>query len=88
MIVKSYTFVNMCKVFDRSFLQTLSAISPENRPQTQSLSKFNRAAAHGSARLPDDEFGSILAANAAKMLVLPTHKYCPVNNLAFDRPIS
>jgi hypothetical protein len=30
-----------------------------------SLSQFNRAAAHGSARLPDEEFGSILAANAA-----------------------
>jgi hypothetical protein len=30
-----------------------------------SISQFNRAAAHGSARLPDDEFGSILAANAA-----------------------
>jgi hypothetical protein len=29
------------------------------------LSQFNRAAAHGSARLSDDEFGSILAANAA-----------------------
>ena len=31
----------------------------------RTLSQFNRAAAHGSARLPDDEFGSILAANAA-----------------------
>jgi hypothetical protein len=37
--------------------------------------------------LPNDEFGSILAANAAKMPVLPvypTHNHCIFNNLASD----
>jgi hypothetical protein len=37
--------------------------------------------------LPDEEIGSILAANAANytgFAVLPTHKYLSVNNLGFD----
>jgi hypothetical protein len=54
------------EVLTKAFLQTLSAITPGRESAIDAtLSQFNRAAAHGSARLPDDEFGSILAANAA-----------------------
>jgi hypothetical protein len=40
--------------------------------------------AHGTARLPGNEFGSILQQMLPTMPVLPAHKYFSVNNLGFE----
>jgi len=66
MIVESFTFINICRGFNKSLFADIVCNYPwPGIGHRSTLSQFNRAAAHGSARLPDDEFGSILAANAA-----------------------
>ena len=84
MIVKSYTFVNMCTVFDKSHFADIVC----NYPRED-------AHCHDSIGLPPtaqpDYPMMNLAAFWQQMLpimpvlpILPTHKYCSVNNLGFD----
>jgi hypothetical protein len=65
MTVESFTFVNIYTGFDKGFFADIVCNYPWlGMSHRRTLSQFNRAAAHGSTRLPDDEFGGILAANA------------------------
>jgi hypothetical protein len=87
MIVESFTFVNICRGFDKSLFADIVC----NYPWESAID----AHCHNSIGLPPTDQPDYpmmnLAAFWQQMLpimpvlpVLPTHKYCSVNNLAFD----